>query len=66
MQASSGPSDTTGLYYMVEDSSSSARSRDMQKKMDKLEDGMDAELFRKGVMRKNLGTKCISKVRDMS
>ena len=41
---------------------SSKHSKNMQKKMDKLEDGMDADLFRQGVMRKNMGTKCRSKV----
>ncbi len=66
VQASSGPNDTAGLFYMLDDDdengSSSRQTQNMQKRMERLEDGMDADLFRKGVMRKNLATKCRSKV----
>jgi hypothetical protein len=67
VQASSGPNDTEGLYYMLDKDSNGADgagadAKNMRKLMDKFEDGMDMDLFRRGVMRNNAGTKCNSKV----
>ena len=68
VQASSGPNDTAGLYYMLDregnarDGGSDNNPPDMRRMMQRFEDGMDAELFRKGVMRNNSGAKCGSKV----
>ena len=67
VQASSGPTDTEGLYYMLDKPSNSstndpALSRNVKKMMEKFENGMDADLFRSGVMRNGTGSKCKSKV----
>ena len=69
VQASSGPTDTEGLYYMLDKPSASSTNdpamlKNVKKMMEKFENGMDADLFRSGVMRNSTGSKCKSKVFD--
>ena len=71
-QPSSGPVDLEGLYYMTASSNRSTHhalgasgERDptsMKDVMEALEEGMDIEIFRRGVVRSNTNPKCRNKV----
>ena len=65
--------DTAGLYYMVNargrgsagnnapNAAPNVDDESMCEAMDRLEDGMDADLYRKGVIRNNTNPKCRNK-----
>lgn len=70
VQPTSGPVDTVGLHYMLAANRSNNNpaavaepdSQTMREAMEGLEHGMDADLFRRGVVRKNSNPKCRNKV----